>query len=56
MVETQVVEEVEGFSEWGYRQWVRPYQGILALIDESGEFFARNAETGALANGDLPVA
>jgi 2-polyprenyl-3-methyl-5-hydroxy-6-metoxy-1,4-benzoquinol methylase len=47
VVETQVVDEVEGSSEWGYREWVRPYLGILALIDESGEFFARNTETGA---------
>jgi len=47
VVETQVVDEVEGATEWGYREWVRPYQGILALIDESGEFFASNAETGA---------
>ena len=54
VVETQVVEEVEGFSEWGYRQWVRPYQGILALIDESGEFFAKNAETGAQPMATCP--
>lgn len=47
VVETQVVDEVEGATEWGYREWVRPYRGILALIDESGEFFASNAETGA---------
>jgi len=47
IVETQVVDEVEGEAEWGARAWTRPYHGILALIDESGEFYNRNAETGA---------
>jgi tRNA (mo5U34)-methyltransferase len=47
IVETQVVDEVEGHAEWGARDWTRPYHGILALIDESGEFYNRNAETGA---------
>ena len=47
VLETQVVDEVEGVTEWGARAWTRPYQGILALIDESGEFYNQNAETGA---------
>lgn len=47
IVETQVVDEVEGTAEWGAQAWTRPYHGILALIDESGEFFNQNAETGA---------
>ncbi len=46
LVETQVVDEVEGFTEWGSRDWTRPYRGILALIDESNEFNAGNRETG----------
>jgi ubiquinone/menaquinone biosynthesis C-methylase UbiE len=46
LIETQVVEDVEGFAEWGSREWTRPYQGILALIDETGEFDAGNRETG----------
>ncbi len=46
IIETQVVDEVEGFAEWGSREWTRPYQGILALIDETGEFDAGNRETG----------
>lgn len=46
VLETQVVDEVEGCTEWGSRQWTRPYHGILALIDESGEFNAGNRETG----------
>lgn len=48
VLETQVADEVEGSTEWGAREWVRPYQGILALIDESGEFYAENTETGAV--------
>jgi len=47
VVETQVVDEVDGCSEWGWREWTRPYNGVLALIDESGEFYNKNAETGA---------
>jgi len=47
IVETQVVDEVSGYAEWGAREWTRPYHGILALIDESGEFYNQNAETGA---------
>lgn len=46
IVETQVIDEVEGFAEWGAREWTRPYQGVLALIDETGEFDAGNRETG----------
>ena len=47
IIETQVVDEVEGSVEWGARAWTRPYQGILALLDESGEFYNHNSETGA---------
>lgn len=47
VVETQVVDEVDGCAEWGARGWTRPYQGVLALIDESGEFYDDIAETGA---------
>jgi ubiquinone/menaquinone biosynthesis C-methylase UbiE len=47
VIETQVVDEVEGTTEWGARAWTRPYHGVLALIDESGEYYANNAETGA---------
>ena len=46
VIETQVVDEVEGTTEWGSREWTRPYAGILALIDESGEFNNGNRETG----------
>jgi SAM-dependent methyltransferase len=47
VVETQVVDEVVKQAEWGARAWSRPYQGILALIDESSELAAGAAETGA---------
>jgi len=46
IIETQVVDEVEGVTEWGAREWTRPYSGILALIDETGEFKDGNRETG----------
>ncbi len=54
IVETQVVAEVEGYAEWGARAWTRPYQGVLALIDESGEFNNRDAETGATPMATCP--
>jgi ubiquinone/menaquinone biosynthesis C-methylase UbiE len=54
LIETQVVDEVEGFAEWGAREWTRPYQGILALIDESGEFKAGNRETGVTPMATCP--
>ena len=47
VIETQVVDEVDGAAEWGAREWTRPYHGVLALIDESGEYYRENAETGA---------
>ncbi len=47
VIETQVIDEVEGLAEWGWREWTRPYHGVLALIDESGEFYNENTEAGA---------
>lgn len=47
LVETQVTDEVEGYTEWGARAWTKPYQGILAVIDESGEFYNDIREAGA---------
>ena len=47
IIETQVIDEVEGATEWGAREWIRPYQGVCVLIDESGEFYADNTETGS---------
>jgi ubiquinone/menaquinone biosynthesis C-methylase UbiE len=54
VVETQVVDEVEGVAEWGSREWQRPYQGILALIDETGEFDAGIRETGMTPMATCP--
>jgi len=54
VIETQVVDEVEGYAEWGSREWTRPYNGILALIDESGEFKAGNRETGVTPLATCP--
>jgi ubiquinone/menaquinone biosynthesis C-methylase UbiE len=47
VIETQVVDEVEGQTEWGGRDWTRPYHGVLALIDEGDEFYNDIGETGA---------
>jgi tRNA (mo5U34)-methyltransferase len=54
VVETQVVDEVEGLAEWGAMAWTRPYQGILALIDETAEYDAENRETGATPLATCP--
>jgi SAM-dependent methyltransferase len=54
VLETQVVDEVEGVAEWGSREWTRPYHGILALIDETGEFKAGNRETGVTPMATCP--
>jgi ubiquinone/menaquinone biosynthesis C-methylase UbiE len=54
IIETQVVDEVEGITEWGSREWLRPYQGILALIDETGEFDAGGRETGVTPMATCP--
>ncbi|MES1258492.1 MAG: methyltransferase domain-containing protein [Acidobacteriota bacterium] len=54
LIETQVVDEVEGFTEWGAQEWKRPYKGILALVDESGEFHAGNRETGVTPMATCP--
>ncbi|MDP9055500.1 MAG: methyltransferase domain-containing protein [Acidobacteriota bacterium] len=54
LIETQVVDEVDGYAEWGSREWTRPYQGILAIIDETGEFDAGNRETGVSPMATCP--
>lgn len=54
IIETQVVDEVEGYAEWGSREWTRPYQGIIAVIDETGEFDAGNRETGVSPMATCP--
>jgi tRNA (mo5U34)-methyltransferase len=54
LIETQVIDDIEGTAEWGSREWTRPYQGVLALIDESGEFNAGNRETGVTPIATCP--
>ncbi len=54
LIETQVVDEIEGSTEWGSREWLRPYHGILALIDETGEFDAGGRETGVTPMATCP--
>jgi ubiquinone/menaquinone biosynthesis C-methylase UbiE len=54
VIETQVVDEVEGSADWGARDWQRPYQGIIALIDETGEFDAGVRETGMTPMATCP--
>ncbi len=44
VVETQVVDEVDGETEWGRRDCVLPYKGHFAVLDES--IFDDNLETG----------
>ncbi len=38
----------------GRSAWTRPYEGILALIDESPEYEAENRETGATPLATCP--
>ncbi len=54
VLETQVIDEVEGVAEWGAQKWTRPYQGVLALIDESAEHAASNRETGSTPLATCP--
>jgi tRNA (mo5U34)-methyltransferase len=54
VIETQVVDEVEGYTEWGSREWTRPYHGIIALVDETGEFKDGNRETGVTPMATCP--
>jgi hypothetical protein len=43
-----VIDEIPGTTEWGSQEWTRDYHGVLALIDESGEFHSGNRETGIM--------
>ena len=54
IVETQIIDEIEGETDWGSSSWKRPYQGVLALIDETPEFEAQNRETGATPLATCP--
>jgi SAM-dependent methyltransferase len=54
VLETQVVDEVEGVTEWGAREWTRPYRGILAIVDETGELESGIRETGMTPMATCP--
>ncbi len=46
VVESQVIDEVDGETEWGQRDSKQPYRGVVAWIDDSAEFDADNNEVG----------
>ncbi len=54
VIETQVVDEVEGVTEWGSWAWKRRYNGVIALVDETGEFNNGNRETGVTPMATCP--
>jgi tRNA (mo5U34)-methyltransferase len=54
ILETQVIDDVKGETEWGAKIWRHPYQGVLALIDETTDFDAANPEMGATALATCP--
>jgi tRNA (mo5U34)-methyltransferase len=54
IIETQVIDEVEGATEWGHKAWLHGYQGALALIDESVDFTSGNNEMGATPLATCP--
>jgi len=47
LIETQVIDEVEGETEWGGKDWHREYKGVFALIDERPEFDKNQPESGS---------
>jgi tRNA (mo5U34)-methyltransferase len=47
IIETQIIDGIEGTTEWGHKTWIHPYQGVLALIDETVDFDVANPEMGA---------
>jgi ubiquinone/menaquinone biosynthesis C-methylase UbiE len=54
VIETQVIDEITGFTEWGSREWTRPYRGVIAVIDEANEFEAGIRETGVSSMATCP--
>ena len=46
VVETQVVDEVEGSTEWGRKESRMPYRGVFALVDETPAFRRGSVEAG----------
>lgn len=46
VIETQIMDDVSGETEWGSQEWHRTYKGVFAIIDERVEFDSGNAEAG----------
>lgn len=47
VIETQIVDDVVGETEWGSKDWHREYKGIFALIDERPEYDSACPEAGS---------
>lgn len=47
VIETQVIEDVAGETEWGSKDWNHEYKGIFALIDETPEYDSGCPEAGS---------
>lgn len=47
ILETQIIDDVHGKTEWGSQTWYREYKGTFALIDESAEYDAGSTEAGS---------
>lgn len=47
VIETQVIDEIRGQTEWGSKNWSREYEGVFALIDERTEYESDCPEAGS---------
>lgn len=46
LLETQVIDETPGETEWGYREWKQPYHGTFAVISEENDLDRGSREAG----------
>lgn len=49
IIETQIIDDIDAQIEWGSKKWLRKCDGLFAVIDESSEFDAGNAESGSFS-------
>ncbi|MBN9127675.1 MAG: methyltransferase domain-containing protein [Nitrosospira sp.] len=47
VIETQVIDDIGGQTEWGNKDWHREYKGMFALIDERSEYDGGCPEAGS---------
>ena len=47
VIETQVIDDIAGQTEWGSKDWHREYKGTFALIDERPEYDNACPEAGS---------